>query len=816
MKKILLFISFSVCLLQAFSQITPITTIQHINQTDLQNNVDLSYKDGDTVTIQGVVTFDPCHYAQSGSAGYPNRLGTWLEEITGGPWSGVEVMIEPAAIGGTNSLANLQALDAATNFINNFSVGNVVQCTGIVKTFYNNTQINLLPISSTIVTVAAVPTPPVVAIDSLMMLNTATSINEPQYPSGEQWEGVYIQLNNAQVTNTSTTTSSFKWSVKDGLGNTIAIKDNISGVIDNGTYDWYCGGVAGVSQTPTTFASIPSGTMLSYLRGILFQSQNALGVMDYYIAPLTLSDIGPVTWAAPVISNVHRSISAPTASQIETITANVTDDSLVSTVELYYAFGLSNSTFVGPVSMSGGPVYSANIPATITDSTWVKYYIKATDNFGHVSYYPNQNATNSYYLALNSGINSIQDIQGNHYSNGMSIYAGDSVAMDVTGIVMASAATNDLGYVTIQNGSGPYRGIFLNGVSSLHRGDQIHITAAKINEINGSNNMSTVGATTLSNITYNLVSSGNPLYAPVGSIYLNVDSIMAKKLPFAEPFEAVLISLTNVTVVDTNPDRITTPPSNFGEFSIYTSTPSTLPAPGLRCDDYSNDIQFGFNVDSLQNGDVLCYITGILKYDFGNWKILPRNLSDICGFQTAYPKDILTFKVTANSVDYFGLVNQSAKTVSVSGLPAGTNITALSATATYSGQSINPPAVSTQDFTNPVQYTVTAVDNSTSVYTVTVTVSPSGIEENKETNQLQLFPNPANDLLHIRLTSSFAGRNEMSLINELGQKVKTQTVLTQAGENNFSMNLNGLATGNYVLEIKNSSRVLNQKVSITK
>jgi hypothetical protein len=60
-------------------------------------------------------------------------------------------------------------------------------------------------------------------------------------------------------------------------------------------------------------------------------------------------------------------------------------------------------------------------------------------------------------------------------------------------------------------------------------------------------------------------------------------------------------------------------------------------------------------------------------------------------------------------------------------VPYGTNVTALSPTYTMNGVSCSPlsPPVTPLDFTNPVPYTVTAADNSTQVYTVTVTVTPA-------------------------------------------------------------------------------------------
>ncbi|WP_238177842.1 DUF5018 domain-containing protein [Paenibacillus contaminans] len=69
-----------------------------------------------------------------------------------------------------------------------------------------------------------------------------------------------------------------------------------------------------------------------------------------------------------------------------------------------------------------------------------------------------------------------------------------------------------------------------------------------------------------------------------------------------------------------------------------------------------------------------------------------------------------------------GMVNQAAGTITVY-VPYGTNVTALTPTITYTGASISPNSGATRDFSNSVMYTVTAADESTKSYTVTVNVT---------------------------------------------------------------------------------------------
>ncbi len=85
-------------------------------------------------------------------------------------------------------------------------------------------------------------------------------------------------------------------------------------------------------------------------------------------------------------------------------------------------------------------------------------------------------------------------------------------------------------------------------------------------------------------------------------------------------------------------------------------------------------------------------------------------------------KDILQFTIL--NVD--GIVNGTNIGLT---LPFGTNVTALIPTIVINGKSVNPVSGVPQDFTNPVQYTVTAADNTTKVYTVTVTVAGNSAKD---------------------------------------------------------------------------------------
>ena len=85
-------------------------------------------------------------------------------------------------------------------------------------------------------------------------------------------------------------------------------------------------------------------------------------------------------------------------------------------------------------------------------------------------------------------------------------------------------------------------------------------------------------------------------------------------------------------------------------------------------------------------------------------------------------KAITAFNFNTLSPAVIGTVTEGNRTIALT-VPYGTNVTALVPTITITGASVSPASGTANNFTNPQTYTVTAVDNTTQAYTVTVTVS---------------------------------------------------------------------------------------------
>ncbi len=769
--------------------------LQFRDDASLALEDDVSNYDGDTVRIQGVVTFNPCDYGLSSTG---SRMGTFLQDPDGGPFNGVHVLIDYPAVG----WPDLLSLNDATLFVDNFQVGNIVECTGIINSFEGNTQFLLLPIESSIIGFSTLPTPTPAEIAELMVSDGAGGQNINTL-DGEKYEGMYVEFDNVYVTDVTPSGLRWFWYVQDAAGNKIQIRD-MSGHFRNDSYDDECniwaGGVAGESNTPDVYTAPAIGTNLSYIRGVIVEFT---AETQYAIAPLTLGDIGPSLASPPIITNITRTPVVATSTATVSVSATITDlDGTIATADLYYSYGIGNTSFIiAPMSNIGGDTWQGNIPGPGTDSTYVNYYINSSDNDGNIINTPAP-ASPKIYIVYDGGINSIVQIQNTPFTNGASVWANDSIAsMNIQATVTATTRTYDLGIVTVQEGSNPYEGIFIksvpgDGTDMLFRGDNITITSAKVIE--------EFGVTKLSNITYTLNSQMNPLPAFVTG--LNPLDVDAKLYAATEPYEGMLVKFDNAFVTANNADGAA---GTFGEWRVnLTNTPDI----GMRCDDYSYEIPFEFGTDTLSMGEELAYIQGVMYYSFGNWKLLPRDKNDIAGYHTTYPNSIVSFNLTSPAAT--GTIDQAAGTISLV-VPVGTDITSLSPVIDITGQYVDPASGVATNFTSPVVYTSYApVNYSPKNYTVTVTFN-SGIESQNLTD-IQIFPNPTSDYLTVEIDAISTTQVSLELKDIEGRKVQNISELCTVGKNSFGFDLRGLANGLYLLQISNSEKTVTHKIMVSK
>jgi predicted extracellular nuclease len=323
------------------------------------------------------------------------------------------------------------------------------------------------------------------------------------------------------------------------------------------------------------------------------------------------------------------------------ISADITDDGTITSAELLYSLdGLVFQTVTATVN---GTRYSGEIPAQ-ADGQIVRYYFKAKDNLNNTTLMPNVpgQIPALFYTSRDGGC-TIRDVQFTPYSNGRSGYTGDTLSLQ--GIVTASAASDNLGYVFIQQeNQNEWAGIWVNGgslITSLAVGDKVSVTGI-VEEY--------FGLTRLSNISNaSVISTGQTVPQP---IVVNPAILSTYDFTVNEKYEGMLVKLENpladttLFVVDTNADFSLN--RNNGEYRIGADVND--PNTGCRIlAGRQNSTSFSsLNVSYVNSplwqttdgtmsvspvivmpGMEFSAVQGIMTYSFSNMKLLPRNNADM-------------------------------------------------------------------------------------------------------------------------------------------------------------------------------------------
>lgn len=592
-------------------------SIQFVSKQLLaQGNDDPEYFGEDqssTLIVEGVVCqMHPGYYGLSATS----RKSTMLfSKDHTGKWSGLEIMAEDGRGNNESSLADLLA---ATKFYDNFQPGLTVKCEGVLGAYQNNTQLYLTSSETEVTNLTETEIKAtVVGIDSFK-----NSSGEDQLVTGEPYEHVYVEFRNVTVINREEwTTGRWNWSIRDVNGLTLDIRDYSGYYRTDGNNDY--------EIENNNFAPPSEGTKLEFIRGVIVQSNNG-----YQLAPLVPSDIGLGEIVPPTIANISTSPAIPTSDDDILVGATITDDESVSTVTVHYAIGINSEDWSDiNAANTNGDDWEATIPKQV-DGSIIKIYIEAKDNAGNASYGPDQTGMGLLVKVIDGGLRKISDIQISPNTDGASIYDDKTLtSIAITGIV--TGTVNYLGITTIQDGSDPYSGIFIrsqagDGLSQVKRGDILTITKATVTEV--------FGVTHLEDIEYTKA-DGSELPSPITNI--SMDSFQNYN-SYAEGYEGMFMEWTDVVVSDTAPDF----PNFYGEFAFASDLQEGTPQ--VRVDDLSPFIEQNFANDTLELGQELAYIRGIMYYSFGNWKLLPRDKNDIDGYETKYPESVEEINASIN------------------------------------------------------------------------------------------------------------------------------------------------------------------------
>lgn len=625
----------------AFAQypLVTIDSIQYIAPDTLLLPKTVSSFAGDTVRVRGVVKFDPRRSVLS-----TNFKNTYLlDTASTGVWKGLNVRL-------------VNQIDSVA-FFDNVIPGNIVEVTGVVSDFTNGnpvpsgeTQIDILPgIAPSVVGFATPPAPRIVTINQFMQ-NDGTGNQLIQYATGEPYEGMYVEFQNVAIVNVSTFGGGrVSWQIQDPQGNRIFVRD-----VSAFFRPPFISSTASVPINSSAPVFVQQGKVFSYVRGVITETYFAGGSSagnQYQLVPLDTTDLGPVSASPPFVASVNPAPAVPTSTQSVDINAVIEDlDGSVVSAQLFYAVGLNSTNFTSTPMLQVGNNWVGTIPAQ-PNLSYVKYYIRAVDNDTNVTIFPDTLGTGQLYQVLDAGITKISQIQETIFANGNSIYFNKTIDqnLNIRAVVTARNAPNNLGLVTIQDDTAPFSGIFLGSgqanVDTLRIGDSILVTSARVFE--------NFNVTTLGDVTFQLISRGNALPAFAN---LDIDSVIARSYNSTEAYEGMLVEFNDVFVVNQNPDA----PGQFGEWSIYKDTSTTV---GLRCDDQSFDIQANFALDSLSLNQELGFLRGVLTFSFGNWKVWPRNRSDIEGYNT--PISLNVGNISKNGIELTVFPNPSNGTLNI-------------------------------------------------------------------------------------------------------------------------------------------------------
>lgn len=605
--------------LQAQIDTVSIQQIQTVSAQALATCVDTSAYLNDTVWTYGVVMMSGELPSGETNSQANNGENLWIQNGTG-PYSGLDMYkvagINPDPVIGTEML-DLQE-------------GDSIMVKGIITRFGRETEIVPLEIQVIDFDKDVVATP----ID-ISDLNDANRIN--QLPTGEQWEGAYVEIYNAAVVSVDPFTANgvdrVSFNVSDGNGNLVNISDRFI--------------VQRQSNALGDFVPPTTSTIYDTLRGVIAHSANGCtgaGGRGYEMYPFRKEDyVLRAGTAGPQISGITRSPLVPTSGQDVTIFATINDpDGTVDTATLFYTVGISNTNFFSVGMSANGSTYSGVIPASImNDGDFVKYYICATDNDTITACNPDVPATignPEAFFVRDNGL-TIYDLQFTPYNDGNSLYRSRDVT--VRGVITAASGVDDLGFVYLQQpGATQWAGISLvqnQALSNLTRGDSVEVSGTVQEDF---------GFTRMAVLT--VVPKGTANSIPE-AVELNPDLFNSYDFAVTEAYEGMLVKYVNpngggIFIVEENADA--GGGNNFAEYRIGTDPFVPTGSRAIAGRDVSSSLYVSYvndsiyisgNVDAclVTAGDSMASVSGILAYTFGNPKLLPRNNADFEAYSGA-------------------------------------------------------------------------------------------------------------------------------------------------------------------------------------
>jgi hypothetical protein len=580
---------------------TRIQRIQQVRNSDLllapiDRVSDMSYARLDTFKIKGVVTV-PTGLSYAGAG-----IKFVLSEIGGGPWSGI-LSYHPDSTA-YPTLVEGDVIEM-TGYIDEY-----ITTPGNMTEFWITSPINILDFGQ------PTPVPDTIKTGDLRLPVTA-----------EQWGNVMVVVKDVVVTNVNPPAEPYGiMAVDDGTGEVWV--DHDSYILNQ----WWSAG-----NTP------PRGTIFESIRGWAYHHYGDYGDSSTYkLVPSYLRDL--VFGAAPPkLSRVLRNPTVPLSSDDVELSVDIQTNSTIASAEIYYSVN-GGAYQTSSMSVATGNTWVGAIPKQ-ADGTWVDYFVKAVDVDSRSSLMPSDTSLIQYnYIVKDAGL-TISDIQYTPWPLADSPFEGSNVI--VKGIVTTDTMTNVIfGAYTIQDGQGPWDGIFIFGVYDLLSvGDEVQVWGT-VTDYNADYHYKWDNNTVILVDSLKLLSSGNvinPIEVPTASLSAAHADV--------ESYEGLLVKIKDATLMSINRYDVT-----FDDGSGPCLVDGDFM---LARDQDENDIfyvndddgyLFAFG-DTLRPGDKVAQIQGIFTYSFGTYKIEIRNSEDFglpVGVNPNYEPIALTYKLKQN------------------------------------------------------------------------------------------------------------------------------------------------------------------------
>ncbi len=458
------------------------------------------------------------------------------------------------------------------------------------------------------------------------------------YVTGEKYEGMYVEIRNVFVG--TGIGNRQPWSVVDSNGNKLYMRD-FSNFFSTSPTD-----------TLRQWTHPATGTFINYIRGVIINANNegAFGTaLPYAIVPIYPNDLS-LGQIPPSMSGPGKTPGVPTPSDSVTVSVSVTSPSPITGVSVLWrvnggAFNTKNMNLVT------GNLYSAKIPPYPLN-TLVEYFMKASNNVGMTTLLPSDTLRSKlFYVVKASDSLSIQEVQYCPNNGGRSGYE-NAFVRGIEGIVTADTtdfyeysctscpggAVTSPRRVIIQNGTGPFSGIWITGTPTdgIVKGQRVRVKGI----VTYSYGVNTIAVANISDV--NIISSGNPLPNPQ---ILNASILANNKLggdTTIKKWESVLVKINTPIVISCinaargtacttqEPLQDTVFRRNFGEFLAYDNTgiETRIMLPGCKTTYTNNWDGVLTGKTLLTKNDSITFIQGILYYAYTNYKICPRTNAD--------------------------------------------------------------------------------------------------------------------------------------------------------------------------------------------